>query len=102
MSVTLWVVLAWLLLTLYALIGVTFRFCCCIVTGEDPIDAIKPRRAMVRDAFLWPLLAFFIVLVVCGEGLSIGGVAIEFRENARLRARWSKHEPWEPPRDDAA
>lgn len=103
MSTTEQVVLGWLLLTLYCLIGITFRFCTCVVTGEDPIDATRPRRAMLRDALLWPLLAFLVVAVVVGEGLSIGGVAVEFRENARNRSRWGavlkKHHD-DPPKDD--
>lgn len=103
MSLSEQVVIGWLLLTLYCLIGVTFRFCTCVVTGEDPIDATRPRRAMLRDAFFWPLLAFLVVAVVMAEGLSIGGVAVEFRENARNRARWGaamKGHPADPPNDD--
>lgn len=103
MSTTEQVILAWLLLSLYCLIGVTFRFCCCVVTGEDPIDSMRPRRAMLRDALLWPLLAFLVVAIVVGEGLSIGGVAVEFRENARNRARWDailKRHQSDPPQQD--
>ena len=99
MSTTLWVVLAWLLVSLHCLVGVTLRFCVALTTGEDPIDALRPRRALVRDAICWPLLAFFIVLIALGENVTIAAVAAEFKENARLKSRLRRREAWEPPND---
>lgn len=104
MSTTEWVVLIWLLTTLYALVGIAFRFCTALMTGEDPVDRLRPRRAMLRDAFLWPVFAMFIGLVCLGEGLSIGGLAVEYREQAQVKTRLARppREPWEPPTDGRA